>query len=279
MIAVVFSLLTCLAWGGSEFLGGMKSRSVPVLIMLLIIEVSGMIVVVPALLLYGGSILDVRHFMFAIAAGCVGITGLGCVFRGMAVGSIGVISLISSTSAAIPIFFDLLTGNRLSLFQFSGIGLVLAGISFLSIERFSTKNNKRMTAGIGFAISGAVLIGTYFVFIDIASNQDPYWASFILRLATIVLVGSLLAIRRPSYKLKGSDLPVLCVVGILDTIGVIIFNVATTLGLVSIVSVVSSLYPVVAIFLAQLFLKEKMSMFQKVGAVIALGGVVMISGG
>jgi len=197
----------------------------------------------------------------------------------MAVGSISVISLICSTSAAVPIIFDLMTGNRLSIFQISGIALAFAGIAFLSMKKISADRKKRITAGVGFAILGAILIGLYFVFIDLASNQDPYWAAFISRFATIGLVSSLLGLRRPTYKFKSSDLPVLCIVGILDTDGVVAFNVATTRELVSVVSVLTSLYPLVVILLARMFLKEKMSTSQKIGAVIALEGVALISGG
>jgi len=279
MEAILYSLFACCAWGGSDFLGGMKSRNMPVLLLIFSVKVIGLTVLLGILYLYGGDFPDGRHILYAFTAGFFGIIGMACIFRGMAVGSIGVVSLIGSTSAAIPVLFDLLTGNRLSLLQLAGILLAMTGIIFLSLEKFSLSSKKRLSAGVGLAIIGAVLTGFFFVFIDLATTQDPFWASLFSRLSAFIVIGLALAIQRPKYQFGKADLPVLLGLGLLDTTGFISICVATTTGLVSIVSVLSSLYPVVAIFLAFVFLREKMKRPQVIGAIVALAGVLLISGG
>ncbi|MCF8069697.1 MAG: DMT family transporter [Desulfobacterales bacterium] len=279
MEAILYSLFACCAWGGSDFLGGMKSRKMPVLLLIFTVKIIGLTLLVGILFLYGGAFPDGRHILYACTAGFFGIIGMACIFRGMAIGSIGVISLIGSTSATIPVFFDLLAGNRLSFLQLSGIVLAMTGIIFLSLEKFSLNTKKRLSAGVGLAIIGAVLTGFFFVFIDLASNQDPFWASLFSRLSAFTVIGLALAIQRPGYQFKKADIPVLLGLALLDTTGFIAICVATTTGLVGIVSVLTSLYPVVAIFLAFVFLHEKMKKNQIIGAIVALSGVLLISGG
>ncbi|MCF8070442.1 MAG: DMT family transporter [Desulfobacterales bacterium] len=279
MESILLSLYACLAWGGSEFLGGMKSKNVPPLMILFVVNISGFLIMGLALLLFGEEMLDAEHFRYAAVAGVVGIIGWWCVFRAMSVGSIGVISLICSTSALVPIIFDIMAGHRLSVLQYAGMMLAFAGVIFLSVENLSSDKKKRLTAGAWFAFLGTFLIGLYYIFIDLAGNQDPYWGIFIAKCVSTIMVLSCFIYRRAKYKFNFSDFSVLFLVGAMDGTGCIAFGVATTMALVSVVTVVSSLYPIVVMMLAWIFLRERMGTFQKVGAVIAVGGVILISGG
>ncbi|MDQ3250956.1 MAG: EamA family transporter [Actinomycetota bacterium] len=57
------------------------------------------------------------------------------------------------------------------------------------------------------------------------------------------------------------------------------YAIASTLGLLSVVAVLSSLYPLVTVGLARVYLHEEIERLQKIGIVVCLGGVVAISGG
>ncbi|MCF8070129.1 MAG: DMT family transporter [Desulfobacterales bacterium] len=279
MVGIILSLVACVTWGSADFLGGLKCRSMPVLVVLLGMELAGVIIVIAALMVFGGPIPEARYLWFAVAAGSVGITGLGCVYRGMAVGTIGIVSVIGSASAILPVSFDLMQGNRLNLYQTLGIVLAISGIAFISMEKMSVKEKKRFMAGLGFGSAGAVLTGFAFIFTDLACEGDPYWATLFARFTIISMVSVALYIQRPIFRVKKSDISVLVSIGVLDTVGVIAFAVATTMGFISIISVLSSLYPVVAILLAKAFLDERLSKIQMMGVTIALGGIVLISGG
>jgi uncharacterized membrane protein len=72
-------------------------------------------------------------------------------------------------------------------------------------------------------------------------------------------------------------LPAVCAVGILDGAAALAYTTATTKGLMSLVSVISSLYPVVSVILAALLLKERLRGQQYWGVVLAIAGVALIS--
>jgi len=84
---------------------------------------------------------------------------------------------------------------------------------------------------------------------------------------------------RPNLRATRGNLPALALVGLLDTGGNVFFAAAATQGLVSVVSVLASLYPVVTVVLALALLRERPAVWQAGGAIAALAGIVLITAG
>ncbi len=82
---------------------------------------------------------------------------------------------------------------------------------------------------------------------------------------------------RSRIKVALPDLPALFAIGVLDVGADVLFAFATTLGLLSVVSILSSLYPVATVVLARIVLNERMARPQQAGIGAALAGVVLIS--
>jgi len=82
---------------------------------------------------------------------------------------------------------------------------------------------------------------------------------------------------RSRIKVALPDLPALFAVGVLDVGADVFFAFATTLGLLSVVSILSSLYPVATVILARIVLNERMARLQQAGIGLAFAGVLMIS--
>ena len=113
MLAAVCALAASIAWGVGDFLGGLKSRTVPVLVVLVLAQVSGvlaigLVVAIAANPPPGTSIL------WAPLAAIFGTIGLAAFFRGMAVGSISVVAPIAAVGAVVPVVFGIATGDDVS---------------------------------------------------------------------------------------------------------------------------------------------------------------------
>ena len=65
--------------------------------------------------------------------------------------------------------------------------------------------------------------------------------------------------------------------GVLDNLANLLFVLAAARGLLSLVSVLGSLYPVVTVVLARVVLDERLARWQLVGVGAALTGVALIS--
>jgi drug/metabolite transporter (DMT)-like permease len=106
------------------------------------------------------------------------------------------------------------------------------------------------------------------------------WAVTVNRLLSVSLLGAaLLLVARPKLHLGVRDVRTLAVVGTLDITANGLFALAATKGLVSVVAVLSSLYPVVTVVLARFVLGERLHRVQRLGAAVALVGVALISSG
>jgi drug/metabolite transporter (DMT)-like permease len=105
------------------------------------------------------------------------------------------------------------------------------------------------------------------------------WGSLTLRLTVVPIVCIAPLLLRPSADRVRVTLPLLVAVGLFDTAANLLYGASARHGLISVVSVLGSLYPVVLVVLARLFLKERISPPQLAGVAAALAGVALISAG
>jgi drug/metabolite transporter (DMT)-like permease len=87
------------------------------------------------------------------------------------------------------------------------------------------------------------------------------------------------AVQRPALGVSARILPWLALIGFGDMFGNLLFAAASTSGLVSITSVLASLYPIVTVVLARIVLSEKVARSQEAGIGLTLAGVALISAG
>jgi drug/metabolite transporter (DMT)-like permease len=277
LAAVLLALAASASWGVSDFLGGLKARSVSVLTVLAVSQPAGLVLL--------GAIVAVRWdappgglaLLWAGLAGIGGAIGIGALYRGLAVGSMGIVAPITSTSPLIPLTVGLARGERPSTVQLAGIGVALVGVALAGWEPGGTGVRGRATIGAGLALLAAASFGASQVGLEAASNHDPYWATFALRIASCALVFSIVLRRRPGR--PGNVWPALVVIGLLDSGATILFAVATTKGLFSIVAVLAALYPVLVAILARAVLGERLTAVQRSGALVAICGAAAISAG
>ena len=209
-------------------------------------------------------------------AGLVGLIGLSAAYRGMAIGVVSVVSTIAATGPVIPIVVGLVLGERPRLVQVGGIVVTLTGIALLAFDRRPQTGGK-LVPGVGLALLAALAFGVFLVAIRYASRPDPLWGVLATRTGSVLALLLLGLAFRSRIKVPRADLPSLFAVGVLDVSADVFFAFATTIGLLSIVSILSSLYPVATVILARIVLKERMVRLQQVGIVLALAGVLLIS--
>jgi drug/metabolite transporter (DMT)-like permease len=154
--------------------------------------------------------------------------------------------------------------------------LAIGGAVTISLEKKANVNKKRLAAGILPALGAALGFGTFYVVMNFAGAVEPLWAAMVSRLSFFLFLLPAVLLKRPSLKVKATHLPVVFAIGILDSTAALAY---TTKGMLSLVSVISSLYPAVSVILAALILKERLRGFQFFGVVIVIMGVTLISFG
>lgn len=278
MAAIILALAASVSWGVSDFFGGLKSRALGVLAVMLVAQLAGT-ALIAAVVIARGDGPDGSSVLLAAPAALAGTLGIAAFYRGMAIGAVSIVAPIAGVSAVIPVVFGLVGGDRPGSLQIVGIGLALAGVGLAAREQSGTSRAGRFAAGTGLAVLAAIGFGTYFPVMHAAGNADVLWAVLIFRLTATALVVSAAVAVRPRLSFGRVDVAAVASIGVLDMCGNFFFAAASGEGLVSLVSVLASLYPVVTVLLARLVLHERVARIQLVGAVSALTGVVLISAG
>ena len=274
MSPLFLALGASLAWGVADFAGPLFSRTLGTLRVLFWAQVGGVAALCVALGVRGAGPAG-WGVLFAVAASFGGMLGLFAYYQGMVTGAMSVVAPIAGVSAVIPVIFGIATGDNPSTAQVAGIACALAGVGLASIEHH--EGRRRIAAGVGLALLAALGFGFYFPWMHAAGKVDFWWASFVFRVTALLLVAAVVAARRPSVRLSWRWAVLAMACGIGDTIGNVLFAASSKSGLVSLTSVLASLYPVVTVLLAASVLKERVARTQKAGIVLTLAGVVLIS--
>ena len=278
MLAVALALAASLSWAVSDFVGGLKSRRLRLLSVLVVSQGTGLAVVVVAVAALGESPPDRRHALYAALAGAAGAVGIAALFRGMAIGAMAVVAPISALGALIPVAVGLAQGERPTPLEYGGVALALAGAVLVSLEP-GDATGRRVAGGAAVAVVAALGFGAFFVGVDAAAGGGLAWTILLVRAASTVLVVAAALVVRPPLRLGRDDWAALAGVGALDMAANALFAAATARGYVSLVAVVASLYPVGVVALARVFLGERLTRPRLLGGAGALAGVALISAG
>jgi len=263
-----------LAWGFADFFGPLVSRTIGSLRVLFWAQVGGLLAIALAVAIRGQGPAG-WAVLFAILASLGGMLGLFAYYRGMQQGAMSVVAPIAGISAIVPVIFGIASGESPSVPQIAGIACALAGVGLASIEHH--EGSPRVAAGVGLALLAAVGFGFYFPWMHAAGKVDFWWASLVFRATALLLLAAVVAARHTPLKLRPRDLVIVFAVGIGDTLGNVFFAASSSHGLVSLTSVLASLYPVVTVLLAASVLHERVAPMQRAGIVLTLTGVVLIS--
>jgi drug/metabolite transporter (DMT)-like permease len=276
VLAALLALGASASWGVGDFLGGIKSRTLHPLAIMAVSQPVGL-----ALL---GIAVAARatgppgpEIAWAFLSAAFGTIGLAAFYRGMAAGAISVVAPIAGAGAVIPVVFGLATGDGPSYLQKIGFVAAIGGVLLSSWERRPGRSG--WAAGAGFGVISMFGFGFYFVLLHAASTDDFLWPAFLFRVASTSFVWVAAFLVKPGLRGVSGALPVLVLIGCLDTGGNTFFAAASSYGSVSVTSVLASFYPVVTVLLARHHLRERVQRLQEAGIVLTIAGIVLVSAG
>ena len=277
MLGVLLALSSSLMWGLADYLGGLQTRTRQVFAVVLISQAAGFVVIASVVAGRGVAFPGVEAMLPAALAGVLGSFCIVIFYLALSYGPVSVVAPILASSAAIPVVYGLIRGERPSALQLAGLIATLVGVILVSWT--IGDGHARGRRGIAFGVIAAVLLGSLLVLFSRASAEDAYWAPFVLRLFSMGSILIVVLTRRVSVRVDRRALVVIAAVGTLDMVANLSYSVATTLQLLSVTAVLSSLFPVVTVALARLHLGERVSRIQECGAVLTMLGVLAVAAG
>jgi drug/metabolite transporter (DMT)-like permease len=278
-VSVLLALAASLTWGFADFGAGVGARRLPVLAVATIGQTAGLLLAGAVVLATSEATPSRTQLAWAAFAGLIGVIGIGAFYRALAIGTMGIVGPITATAAVVPLVYALARGERPSALQGAGVGLAIVGVIAASLEHVPERAGRRFGIGVGLALIAALSFGGSLIGLSRAAPGGTGWAVFTMRATVVPLVLIAVLVLKP--RLPGSSRAwlLLAGVGIGDTGATLLYGAASTRGLLSVVSVLSSLYPIVIVVLARVLLAERVARPQLAGVALALTGVALISAG
>ncbi|MEU0426476.1 DMT family transporter [Streptomyces canus] len=281
-----FALATSLLWGLADFGGGVLTRRLPALTVVVVSQGIAAAVLGAIVVATGGWSEAGPRLWFAFAAGLAGPVALICFYKALAMGPMGVVSPLGTLSVAVPVGVGLFLGERPGLTQAAGIAVAVTGVILAGGPQLRGAPVQRRA--IVLTLIAALGFGTVFALIAEASTSvtSLFLALFVQRLVNVAVGGAALyvSVKRgspalPTTGFPWSSLPALAFIGLADVAANGTYSVAAQHGPVTVAAVLASLYPVVTALAARGFLSERLRTLQATGAGLALIGTLLLATG
>lgn len=275
-MAVVLALISGLSWGVSDFLGGTLSKRHGAWVTAIAVQIGAVVSTAAAAAVIGGSP-TTADWLWGSASG-VGVgVGTAFLFRGLSTGRMGVVAPISAVGTAlVPVAYGLLTGERPGLLAAVGIVAALPAIWLIAASTDDSQTTATSTpgsSGIGDAVIAGFGFGAGFACLDRvapAAGLAPLVAEQIVSLAPVVAIA---LFTRQAFWPRTRSAWTAAWLGPLGTLANACLLWAMQAGMLSVVSVLVSLYPASTVALAAIVLRERIHRAQWIG--LALAGVAV----
>jgi drug/metabolite transporter (DMT)-like permease len=277
-VAILLGLAAGLIYGAADFVGGLATKRAPLLTVVLLSQAFGAVLLVAALPLMAPAPVVASDVAWGTGAGVAGTVGVTWLYRGLARGRMSVVAPISAVvGALVPLVYGLASGERPGPPALAGAALALGAVALVTSssgaegERGASGATDGAAAGLGF--------GFFFILLANTRAEAGLWPIAGARLSSLAAMGALIVIGRRWSAPSRSVVPAIAGAGCLDVVSNVLYLLATRRGLLSLVAVVTSLYPVSTVALARVVLKERSTPPQSIGVVCAVVGVALIARG
>ncbi|MFJ6636114.1 EamA family transporter [Streptomyces sp. NPDC091376] len=288
-MTALFALATSLLWGLADFGGGLLTRRVPALTVVVVSQTIAVVVLGAVVVATGGWSETGPQLWYAVAAGVVGPVAMLSFYKALALGPMGVVSPLGSLGVIVPVSVGLLLGERPGVLQFAGIGVAVVGVLLAGGPELRGAPVQRQA--VLLTLLAAFGFGSVMALIAEASTTltGLFLALFVQRVTNVTVGGAALyvSVKRGGRALPEdgglrtvrASLPALAFVGLADVAANGTYAIAAQHGPVAVAAVLASLYPVVTALAARGVLKERLRAVQAAGAGLALVGTVLLATG
>jgi drug/metabolite transporter (DMT)-like permease len=274
LATVIFGMSAALCWGSGDFSGGLASRRANVSSVVLAAYAVGF-VLLAALALIGREPFPLPvDLLWGGLAGVAGVLGLLAFYSALASGKMGIAAPISAVlTATLPVLFSAVTVGLPTLMQLGGFGLALLAIGLISRPERADGSPQ----GIGLAVLAGCGFGCFFILISRVHPGATFWPLAAARLTSVVLLLSVLRLRRQPILPSMTVAPLVVLAGSLDALGNMFFVLAAHNGRLDVAAILSSLYPATTVLLAAVVLRERVTRIQGAGIALVLLAIPLIT--
>jgi drug/metabolite transporter (DMT)-like permease len=295
MLTAILGLCTALTYGAADFFAAIASRKIRVVEVTAFASMAGLVVLLLLLPFMGGTFSQ-PAFFWGLMGGLSSVVALLALYASLALGPISIISPLGAlVSAIVPAVIGVsLLGESFSIIGWLAIALALIAVVLVGFVPVSSTEGKNFTLPKPRAILLAVIAGAGIGVAVTSLARSPTDSGIapiiVMRTTAAVLLGSavlFIAIKNRNKKFSDTDkrhtpmtskiFLTIMAAGALDATANIFFTLASRSGALTVVGVLTALYPLGTILLARLVLKEHVATTQKIGIALTLGASLLLA--
>ena len=291
MLTVIVGLSSALIFGAADFLGGLSSKRIGSLLATPIAAGTGLVALLLVSLTLGralpvlGGEWSTEAVVLGALSGVAGAVAIGLLYACLAIGPMSILSpLTAVVSAIVPLSVGLARGERLGPIGYVALGIALVAVVLVGFvpEKGAVRPSLK---GILMAIGSGIAIGAFLIIIDATPDESGVVPLIVNRATNAAVMFAVLGVvtvvalrrgaeRRPIVR-RGIQLAIAC--GVVDVVANVGLLVGVRIGELSIMSVLTAMYPAGTIILAAIVLKERIAVVQYVGLALAIAAGAMLA--
>jgi drug/metabolite transporter (DMT)-like permease len=279
LIGVALALLSAISFGVCDFVGGIASRRVAALRVVLVSYPVTMVLLGVLAAVIGGPI-SAGAVVWGSLGGISQACGEWWLYAALGAGPISVVSPLTAVlTAAVPVGVGIAIGDRPGVLAAAGIALAMVAVVLVSREATDEDvTPHRFTTTVALlTIGSGVAFGLNFALIHQAPVESRLWPLLFARMSATMLVIIVAAASRNLRVPSGKPLRLALTLPVLDASANVAMLLALHASLLSLASVLISLYPVATVVLAMAVLRERVTRWQALGMILAAVSVSMIA--
>lgn len=277
-MAVLLALLSAAAYGAGDFAAGVASRRFASAPVSATTQTIALIAAGVALLIVPGHAPSAAALEWGALSGVGSAVGSMALYRGLATSQMSVAATLSGVlTAVVPAIIGLALGNRLTAGAAVGIVIAVPAIGMISWQP-GVADPGAVNPGLLYGSLAGLGFALLFIALDRAGTSSGAWPLIPGQIVAVLVVvpfawRALGAAGRPSR----SAVALASGSGVLGGVATLLFLAATGHGQLTIVAVLTALYPAATIVLARVLLAERFSRVQGLGLAVAVAAIVLVT--
>jgi drug/metabolite transporter (DMT)-like permease len=206
-------------------------------------------------------------------------------YAALALGPISIVSPLTAVAGAVlPVIVDVALGQSLGAFTILAIVIIIVAAGLVSVVPSKSVPLPSLKA-LALSMGGGAGFAGIFVFLDQTPVDSGIAPLVVMRIVGVAMLGAAViylnkrdrSLQKPKDRFPKILIGMIAVSAVLDVSANLFFLIGTREGVLAIVAVVTSLYPIGTVALARVVLKEKLANLQWMGVGLAIFGCVLLA--
>jgi drug/metabolite transporter (DMT)-like permease len=274
---VVLALASAAVYGVADYCGGRAARSQPPVLVTVSGQFVSLVLIVAAVLAVGTEAPGPNTWLWGALGGASGALGLASFYSALARGVMSTVAPITAVvSLLVPVTVGLAAGERPRPIAYLGMAIAVVGVALVS-GAVASRHQRTPRPVLVLALLAGLGFGGLFVCLDRAGDDTGLWPLVAVRITSVTLLATVAVVARIRPVRGGGGLRLAIAAGVLDMLANVFYLEAVRGDLLSIVAVLSALYPVSTVALAMAIDRERVTGWQGVGMGMAALAAALVT--